>query len=127
TAIPASFRARPRGLDREELQDRIRVHRPGDAAFRRGSTVGEAAAAGQSAYQPFQPEPEDELVLSGAEPAEGAPHVDNTPPGVDEQPIPPRTVAQTPLAEPPPPPVAAVPPPPPRIFRQPATFPPPAP
>jgi len=85
TAIPASFRARPRGLDREELQDRIRVHRPGDAAFRRGSTVGEAAVAGQSAYQPFRPEPEDELVLQGAEPAEGAPHVDNTPPGFDER------------------------------------------
>jgi len=32
-ALPESLR---------KLQDRIRVHRPGDAAFRRGSTVGEA-------------------------------------------------------------------------------------
>jgi hypothetical protein len=127
TAIPASFRARPRGLDREELQDRIRTHRPGDAAFRRGSTVGEAYGAGQSAYQPFRPEPEDELVLPGAEPAEGSPHVDNTPPGFDERPV-----APPPIAEPPPPPVAEQLPPPPvaaatppaRVFREPAMTPP---
>ncbi|MEP7040566.1 MAG: hypothetical protein ABI864_03230 [Chloroflexota bacterium] len=121
TAIPASARARPRGLDREELQDRIRIHRPGDAAFRRGSTVGEPYAAGQSAYQPFRPEPEDELLLPGAEAAQGAPHVDYTPPEFDERPV-----APPPIAEPPPLPPVAVPPPP-RVFRERIAAPPPAP
>jgi hypothetical protein len=114
TAIPASARARPRGLDREELQDRIRVHRPGDAAFRRGSPVGEGYDGPPSPYQPFQPEPEDELVLPGAEAGEAPAHVDNTPPGFDDRP-PPMPVAPTPPVEPP-----AAPPPPARIFRQPA-------
>jgi hypothetical protein len=114
TAIPASARARPRGLDREELQDRIRVHRPGDAAFRRGTPLGEGPDQPPSPYQPFRPEPEDELVLPGADPAEVAAHVDNTPPGFDER-----------APEPPPPPVIA-----PRapVFRQPpAATPPPTP
>ena len=128
TAIPASARARPRGLDREELQDRIRVHRPGDAAFRRGSPVGEASGAAASPYQPFQPEPEDELVLPGAEPAEGAPHVDNTPPGFDERPVAPPPVV--PPSDPAAASAAARPPG--RVFRQPAAptpapVPPPAP
>jgi hypothetical protein len=109
TAIPASARARPRGLDREELQDRIRIHRPGDAAFRRGSPVGEGYPPAPSPYQPFRPEPEDELVLPGAEAADEAPHVDHTPPGFDDRPPPP------PPVEPPPPPAA----PPARIFKQP--------
>lgn len=100
TAIPASARARPRGLDREELQDRIRVHRPGDAAFRRGSPVGEGFGAAASPYQPFRPEPEDELVLPGAEPAEGAPHIDNTPPGFDERPVAPPPVEPPPNVAP---------------------------
>lgn len=96
TAIPASARARPRGLDREELQDRIRTHRPGDAAFRRGSSTGDAADQGYSPYQPFRPEPEDNLVLPGSEAGDPAgAHIDNTPAGFDDQP-----------AEPPPPPIA---------------------
>jgi hypothetical protein len=114
-AIPASARARPRGLDREELQDRIRVHRPGDAAFRRGSPLGEGPEQPPSPYQPFRPEPEDELVLPGADAGELASHVDNTPPGFDER-----------APEPPPPPPVA----PPRapVFRQPpAATPPPTP
>ena len=118
TAIPASARARPRGLDREELQDRIRVHRPGDAAFRRGSTVGEAQGAAASPYEPYRPEPEDELLLPAADSGEAPPRVDNTSPGFDERP-----------AAPPPPtdeqPVAAPLPPPARVFRQPAPPPPP--
>jgi hypothetical protein len=114
SAIPASARARPRGLDREELQERIRVHRPGDAPFRRGSPVGEGADAPPSPYQPFRPEPEDELVLPGAAPAEpAAPRIDNTPPGFDERPTPP-----------PPPVVAASPP---RVFSQPPPLPRPTP
>jgi hypothetical protein len=128
TAIPASARSRPRGLDREELQDRIRVHRPGDAAFRRGAPVGEGHLAANSPYQPFRPEPEDELVVQApAEAAEGAPHVDNTPPGFDERPVaPPPVVAPVPppFSRPAVPP-AADPPAPARIFRQPAAPPPP--
>jgi hypothetical protein len=80
------------------------VHRPGDAPFRRGAPVGEASATA-SAYETYRPEPEDDLVLSGAEAAEEAPHVDNTPPGFDERPV----VVPEPIA--PPPPV--------RIFRDP--------
>lgn len=98
TAIPASARARPRGLDREELQDRIRVHRPGDAPFRRGAPVGEGSASGASAYEPYRPEPEDNLVISAPEDAEDVPHVDNTPPGFDERPV----VVPEPAAPPPP-------------------------
>lgn len=90
TAIPASARARPRGLDREELQDRIRTHRPGDAAFRRGSSAGDAADQGYSPYEPFRPEPEDHLIVPGSEPGEpAAAHLDNTPAGFDDRPAPP--------------------------------------
>lgn len=86
TSIPASARARPRGLDREELQDRIRTHRPGEAAFRRGSPVGDEYGHGQSPYQAFRPEPEDELILHGADAGEaGAAPVDNTADGFDDQ------------------------------------------
>jgi hypothetical protein len=85
--MPASARARPRGLDREELQDRIRTHRPGDAAFRRGSTVGEGYVQGSLSYQPYRPEPEDELILPEPDADEpGEARVDNTPPGFDERP-----------------------------------------
>jgi hypothetical protein len=98
TAIPDSARARPRGLDREELQDRIRVHRPGDAAFRRGSQVGGGDEQGSSAYRPYQPEPEDELVLPGGTTDEGAAaRVDNTPQDFDEPPPP---AAELPPVEP---------------------------
>jgi hypothetical protein len=105
TPIPASARARPRGLDREELQDRIRTHRPGDAAFRRGSTVDETYGQGSSSYQPYRPEPEDELILPEPDADEpGEARVDNTPPGFDDQP----------------PPVVGAVPPPPVIAPQPA-------
>jgi hypothetical protein len=134
TAIPASVRSRPRGLDREELQDRIRVHRPGDAAFRRGTPAGEGYPGAPSSYQPFRPEPEDELVLQapGPDAGEGGPHVDNTPPGFDDRPVPPEPLAPPPPPVAPPPvvPAAAVMPPPARIFKQPsvaATPPPPPP
>ena len=97
TAIPASARARPRGLDREELQDRIRTHRPGDAAFRRGSMAGETSGQGASPYQPYRPEPEDELILPEPDAdAIGDARVDNTPPGFDDQPPP--VVVAVPLA-----------------------------
>jgi hypothetical protein len=102
TAIPESARARPRGLDREELQDRIRTHRPGDAAFRRGSQVG-GGEQGSSTYRPYQPEPEDELVLPGGSVEEGgAARVDNTAPNFDEPPPPiVPTAIEPPAVEPP--------------------------
>ncbi|MGZ8562957.1 MAG: hypothetical protein ACXWWU_04995, partial [Candidatus Limnocylindria bacterium] len=113
TAIQDSARARPRGLDRDELQDRIRTHRPGDAAFRRGSQVGGGVDPGPSVYRPYQPEPEDELVLPGAAADEGTPaRVDNTPPNFDEPPPviapPPAPVQPPPLTPPAPTPAAAV-------------------
>ncbi len=107
TAIPESARARPRGLDREELQDRIRGHRPGDAAFRRGSQVG-GGEQGSPTYRPYQPEPEDGLVLPGAAADEaGVARVDNTAPDFDE-PLPPVVTPPPVIAAPPiPPPVVA--------------------
>ena len=96
----------------------MRVHRPGDAAFRRGTTAGEGSAPPPSPYEPFRPEPEDELVLPAAEQGGTLPHVDNTPPGFDERPAPPPPITAPPVAAEPPPPPA-------RIFRQPAAPPPP--
>lgn len=55
SSIPADARIRPRGLDRDELQDRIRARRSGGEPYRRGGATGDEAAA----YQRFQPEPED--------------------------------------------------------------------
>lgn len=63
-------------MDREELEERVR-RRPGENAFRRGSSADEAGA--RPGYVPFQPEPEDALALRGAE--EAAAHVDNLPEG----------------------------------------------
>ena len=122
--IPASARARPRGLDRDELQDRIRLRRPGDAAFRRGAPSGEGwDEGGRSAYRPFRPEPEDELLHPASAADEGGPsHVDHTPPGFDQPP--------PPVAPPPQPVAPATPPvvPPAPVFRPPAqAAPPPAP
>jgi hypothetical protein len=86
--LPSSLQARPRGMDRAELEERVRHRRPGDPAIRRGRQGDDAAPAG---YVPFQPEPEDASALREAEGEEHAPHVDNTPPGFDEQlpPLPP--------------------------------------
>ena len=75
--IPPSARARPRGLDREELDERIR-RRPGENAFRRGGSPDDA---GRPGYVPFEPEPEDALAVRGEE--EAARHVDNLPPEPD--------------------------------------------
>jgi len=59
--IPESARARPRGLDRQELEERVR-RRPGEVGFRRG---GSADVSG--GYVPFEPEPEDALAARGEE------------------------------------------------------------
>ena len=55
SAIPPDARARPRGMDRDELQDRIRARRSGGEPYRRGGTVD-----GQSGgYEPYEPDPID--------------------------------------------------------------------
>jgi hypothetical protein len=76
--IPPSARARPRGLDREELDERIR-RRPGENAFRRGGSPDDA---GRPGYVPFEPEPEDALAVRAEEEA-AARHLDNLPPEPD--------------------------------------------
>jgi len=55
SAIPPDARIRPRGLDRDELQERIRARRSGGEPYRRGGAPGDDVAG----YQRFQPEPED--------------------------------------------------------------------
>jgi hypothetical protein len=77
--IPPSARARPRGLDREELDERIR-RRPGENAFRRGGSPDDL---GRPGYVPFEPEPEDALAVRGEEEAAAPRHVDNLPPEPD--------------------------------------------
>lgn len=83
-------------MDRDELEDRLRMRRPGDPGFRRGTPVDE----GPPGYVPFQPEPEDQLAAREAE--EAAPrHVDNTPPDFDAeaQPAPPPSLPPEPPPE----------------------------
>ncbi|HEX2766300.1 MAG TPA: hypothetical protein VHR55_06665 [Candidatus Limnocylindria bacterium] len=60
SAIPSDARARPRGMDRDELQERIRARRIGGEPYRRGSLADEG-------YERFEPEPEDERAARGAE------------------------------------------------------------
>jgi hypothetical protein len=54
SAIPSDARARPRGMDRDELQDRIRARRSGGDPYRRGGTVDD-----QSGYEAYEPDPID--------------------------------------------------------------------
>jgi hypothetical protein len=77
TPIPESARTRPRGLDRQELEERVR-RRPGEAAFRRGGAADEEGPGG---YVPFQPEPEDALAARADEGA--GQRRDNLPPESD--------------------------------------------
>jgi hypothetical protein len=74
--IPPSALARPRGLDRDELEERLRGRRPGDTPYRRGAPVD--ASSGAGAFDRFEPEPEDSLAVRKAA-ASGmpAPRVDN--------------------------------------------------
>ena len=95
--IPESARARPRGLDRDELQDRIRARRSGPMPFRRGSTGDEGYAAPPHAER-YEPEPEDERVrrrraaaggaagaAAGMAAADPGRRVDNTAPNFDAE------------------------------------------
>jgi len=91
-AIPSSAQARPRGMDRQELDARIRQRRPGEGRLRRG-TPPDGAPASASGYVPFEPAPED--VRAMRESTEPVGRVDNTAPDFDRAPAPP----------PPPPPV----------------------
>ncbi|MEO5985810.1 MAG: hypothetical protein ABIW50_05560 [Candidatus Limnocylindria bacterium] len=55
STIPSDARIRPRGLDRDELQDRIRARRSGADPYRRGAAPDDSGPA----YERFEPEPED--------------------------------------------------------------------
>jgi hypothetical protein len=103
-------------MDRDELEERLRTRRPGDPAFRRGGPIAERPEA----YEPFAPEPEDQLAVRPEEPAPAAtPHIDDTPAGFDEAaaaatstawPRQERQAQGAEEAEPAPPPVPAQPP-----------------
>jgi hypothetical protein len=55
SAIPSDARARPRGMDRDELQDRIRARRSGDDPYRRGGMIEDE----RGGYDRFEPDPID--------------------------------------------------------------------
>jgi hypothetical protein len=55
TAIPPDARIRPRGMDRDELQERIRARRSGGEPYRRGGMADDELPG----YERFEPEPED--------------------------------------------------------------------
>jgi hypothetical protein len=75
-AIPSNAQARPRGMDRQELDARIRQRRPGDGRLRRGTPM-DSGDARPTGYVPFEPDPEDARALrEGTQPE---PRVDNTP------------------------------------------------
>ena len=94
SAIPADARIRPRGLDRDELQERIRARRSGSEPYRRGGAAGDDPGG----YQRFQPEPEDRAARRSG--TDDAPRPDLLP----EAPPPPyrpaAAVAAGPLARP---------------------------
>jgi hypothetical protein len=104
-AIPASAHPRPRGMDRNELDQKIRQRRPGESSLRRGTPLDEAAArTSSSGYVTFAPELEDAMALREADAEQPAANVDNTPADFDR----------------------SVPPPAPAQFEQPAAYEPPA-
>ena len=81
-AIPSSAQARPRGMDRQELDARIRQRRPGDARLRRG-TPFDGSSAPAVGYLPFEPAPEDSQAVRQS--AVSSTRVDNTPAGFDAE------------------------------------------
>jgi hypothetical protein len=66
SAIPSDARIRPRGMDRDELQDRIRARRSSGDPFRRGGGADETAGG----YQRFEPEPGDSQAHRSPRPGE---------------------------------------------------------
>ena len=73
-AIPSDARVRPRGMDRDELQDRIRQRRAGGDPYRRGVPADEPSGA--PGYQRFEPEAEDTAAARRAEEGMAAPRAD---------------------------------------------------
>src|SRR5688500_16319548 len=85
-AIPGSARTRPRGMDRDELEQRIRTRRPGEGGLRRGTQLDEEERTARAGgYVPFVPEPEDSMaVREEEEPLQPAANVDNASPDIDQ-------------------------------------------
>ena len=55
SAIPSDARIRPRGMDRDELQDRIRARRSGGDPYRRGGVADDE----RGGYERYVPDPAD--------------------------------------------------------------------
>ena len=70
SAIPSDARVRPRGMDRDELQDRIRQRRSGGDPYRRGAPADE-----RGGYERFEPDPTDATAARSA--STGAPREDH--------------------------------------------------
>ncbi len=88
-------------MDRDDLDERIRFRRPGDAAFRRGTGAGGPIGedrAGAGGYEPFTPEPEDALAVRPAAPNIPTPRVDH----FDAEPTAPPPPEPAPTEPPPP-------------------------
>jgi hypothetical protein len=66
SAIPSDARIRPRGMNRDELQDRIRARRSGTDPYRRGGLTDE----GTGGYQRYQREPDDSRARRASAPDE---------------------------------------------------------
>lgn len=98
-AIPPGAQARPRGMDRQELDARIRQRRPGEGRLRRGTGGYDRVDAAPAQFVPFEREPEDAQAVR--EPAEEPARVDNLPPGVDRPPQPEQQPAYAREGEPP--------------------------
>jgi len=73
SAIPPDARIRPRGLDRDELQERIRARRSGGDPYRRGGALSDEPGG----YERFEPEPEDRAALQAG--SDDAPRRDHLP------------------------------------------------
>ena len=73
SAIPSDARIRPRGMDRDELQERIRARRSGGEPYRRGG----AAEDPHGSHERFEPEPTDSQARQAdRRPARRADHFD---------------------------------------------------
>ena len=75
SAIPPDARTRPRGMDRDELQERIRARRSGGDPYRRGSVDDTPVAYGR-----YEPDPTDANARRpGAADQPRTDHLDDTP------------------------------------------------
>lgn len=90
SAIPPDARIRPRGMDREELQERIRARRSGGDPYRRGGTVDDE----RGGYERFEPDPNDARARRGSAPQDRrTDHFRETPPPAPAPVVPPAPVA----------------------------------